>query len=144
MVFSRCVQIVTALLHNGANPEMRDEEGRTALDKARERADDHHQQVIQILENPSSYMVPEKRSLAPSDQQEEPSVADQATIDPDVGRAVVQQLIPILCAVFSVSMGSGGRGGHLALACTGCAASFADAAWKSDPVLFGRLSGRPH
>lgn len=49
-------KIVKVLLKNGANPELRDEEGKTALDKARERTEEGHQQVSAILESPSSYM----------------------------------------------------------------------------------------
>ena len=44
------------LLTHGANPELRDEEGKTALDKARERSEEGHQQVAAILESPSGYM----------------------------------------------------------------------------------------
>lgn len=48
--------MVKILLRNGANPDLRDEEGKTALDKARERSEEGHQQVAAILESPSSYM----------------------------------------------------------------------------------------
>lgn len=44
------------LLQRGANPDLRDEDGKTALDKARERTDEDHTQVAQILESPSVYM----------------------------------------------------------------------------------------
>lgn len=49
-------QIVKVLLQRGANPDLRDEDGKTALDKARERTDEDHTQVAQILESPSVYM----------------------------------------------------------------------------------------
>jgi len=43
--------IVRILLTYGANVDLRDEDGRTALDKARERQDDSHQEVIDILQS---------------------------------------------------------------------------------------------
>ena len=49
-------QIVKLLLQKGANPDLRDEDGKTALDKARERSDEEHVQVATILESPSVYM----------------------------------------------------------------------------------------
>ena len=45
-------QIVKTLLKHGANPDLRDEDGRTPLDKARERGDEGHREVIQILQSP--------------------------------------------------------------------------------------------
>lgn len=44
------------LLKYGANPDLRDEEGKTALDKAHERSEEEHQLVASILESPSAYM----------------------------------------------------------------------------------------
>ena len=43
--------IVRLLLSYGGNVDQRDEDGRTALDKARERQDDNHQEVIDILQS---------------------------------------------------------------------------------------------
>jgi ankyrin repeat protein len=40
------------LLRYGANPDLRDEDGKTPLDKARERSDEGHREVIQILQSP--------------------------------------------------------------------------------------------
>ena len=45
--------IVKLLLQYGADPELRDEDGHTPLEKAQERGDEWHRQVIEILENPS-------------------------------------------------------------------------------------------
>ncbi|CAF0905235.1 unnamed protein product [Brachionus calyciflorus] len=44
------VQIVKILLRYGANPDLRDEEGKTPLDKARERGEESHREVVQILQ----------------------------------------------------------------------------------------------
>ena len=43
--------IVRLLLKYGGNVELRDEDGRTALDKARERQDAGHQEVVEILQS---------------------------------------------------------------------------------------------
>lgn len=47
--------IVKILLRHGANPDLRDEEGKTPLDKARERGEENHREVVQILQSPSDY-----------------------------------------------------------------------------------------
>ena len=39
---------------SGANPELRDEDGKTPLDKARERNDEGHREVIAILQSPGN------------------------------------------------------------------------------------------
>lgn len=49
--------IAKILLKNGANPELRDEEGKTPLDKARERMDEGHREVAAILESPGLYSI---------------------------------------------------------------------------------------
>ncbi|CAD5227639.1 unnamed protein product [Bursaphelenchus xylophilus] len=100
------VDIVTALLRNGANPELRDEEGRTALDKARERADESHQQVIQILESPSAYMTSDSERSQRRETVEIPEQSEQEScqIDPELSRKVIQQLIPVFCNVCLNSM----------------------------------------
>ena len=40
------------LLRHGANVELKDEDGRSPLEKARERDDEWHKQVVDILEDP--------------------------------------------------------------------------------------------
>ena len=49
--------IVKLLLQYGADPDLRDEDGHTPLEKAQERGDEWHRQVIEILENPSTLCV---------------------------------------------------------------------------------------
>ena len=36
----------------GANPDLRDEDGKTPLDKARERNDEGHKELVRILQIP--------------------------------------------------------------------------------------------
>jgi hypothetical protein len=44
--------IAKVLLQHGANPDLRDEDGKTPLDKARERVDVGHREVQAILQSP--------------------------------------------------------------------------------------------
>lgn len=44
--------IARVLLKHGANPDLRDEDGKTPLDKARERPEEGHREVAAILESP--------------------------------------------------------------------------------------------
>uniref|UniRef100_A0A6M2DZQ3 E3 ubiquitin-protein ligase n=1 Tax=Xenopsylla cheopis TaxID=163159 RepID=A0A6M2DZQ3_XENCH len=53
--------IAKVLLRFGANPDLRDEDGKTPLDKARERVDEGHRDVAAILQSPGEYMVPIER-----------------------------------------------------------------------------------
>lgn len=46
------------LLRYGANPDLRDEDGKTPLDKARERNDEGHREVAAILQSPGEWMIP--------------------------------------------------------------------------------------
>ena len=49
MVF---IGIFQTLLRHGANPDLRDEDGKTPMDKARERNDEGHREVVHILQSP--------------------------------------------------------------------------------------------
>lgn len=94
---------------------MRDEDGRTALEKARERSDETHQQVVQILESPSDYMMLAKKkrtedhaielmdTCAATEPKQSEEMGEMPQIDLVIVRDVIQQLIPIFCAVFNVS-----------------------------------------
>ena len=48
--------VVKTLLLNSANTTLRDEEGKTALEKAKERNDEGHKEVVRLLENPGAFM----------------------------------------------------------------------------------------
>lgn len=41
----------------GANPDLRDEDGKTPLDRARERNDEGHREVAAILQSPAEWLV---------------------------------------------------------------------------------------
>lgn len=49
--------IAKVLLRHGANPDLRDEDGKTPLDKARERADEGHREVAAILQSPGKIVA---------------------------------------------------------------------------------------
>ncbi|KAK6110532.1 HECT-domain (ubiquitin-transferase) family protein [Brugia pahangi] len=97
--------IVKILLKYGANPDLRDEEGKTALDKAHERSEEEHQLVASILESPSAYIqgidekvVKEKTDVAGETSNEK--------IDPTIVRQLLEQLLPVLCDVYQRSLGA--------------------------------------
>jgi len=52
--------ITKALLRTGANPDLRDEDGKTPLDRAREKNDEGHREVVHILQNPAEWMSEEQ------------------------------------------------------------------------------------
>lgn len=96
---------------------MHDEEGRTALDKARERNDEGHQQVVQILESPGTYVTinnsrrnrdqnDECNQTVEKDACSEVSRTDFAQDDKKSSqiREILQQLVAIACTVFQVSI----------------------------------------
>lgn len=106
-------QIVKTLLRYGANPDLRDEDGKTPLDKARERNDEGHREVIQILQSPGEWMVPVPRESTPVSMEEKEKkeeapmeVDDQSEPkgDPEVAPQYVQRLLPVFTHVFQSSM----------------------------------------
>ncbi|XP_052267734.1 E3 ubiquitin-protein ligase HECTD1-like isoform X2 [Dreissena polymorpha] len=107
-------QIVKTLLRFGANPDLRDEDGKTPLDKARERSDEGHREVIQILQSPGEWMVPVPRdsiAMITEETQEKKEEApmevdDPAEVkgDPEVAPEYVRRLLPVFTHVFLSSM----------------------------------------
>ncbi|MCP9265968.1 HECD1 [Dirofilaria immitis] len=96
--------IVKILLKYGANPDLRDEEGKTALDKARERNEEEHQLIACILESPSAYM---QRVDEEKEMKEKSDVAKQTAsekIDPAIVRRLLEQLLPVLCDIYQRSL----------------------------------------
>lgn len=53
----QCLPCQQTLLRYGANPDLRDEDGKTPLDKARERGDEGHREVISILQSPGNSVL---------------------------------------------------------------------------------------
>ncbi|VDM61213.1 unnamed protein product [Angiostrongylus costaricensis] len=98
------LQIVKVLLQRGANPDLRDEDGKTALDKARERTDEDHTQVAQILESPSSKAASVVRKNSTSDLP-----------DRELAIRVLHELLPIFCEIFMKSLSASVRRTSLSL-----------------------------
>jgi len=93
---------VKALLRHGANPDLRDEEGKTPLDKARERIDEGHREVTAILQSPAEWMIPadqEKRGDAV-----EPEEGAEPRGDPEMAPIYLRRLLPVFCNTFQSTM----------------------------------------
>ncbi|KAK7103616.1 E3 ubiquitin-protein ligase HECTD1-like isoform X2 [Littorina saxatilis] len=118
-------QIVKTLLAFGANPDLRDEDGKTPLDKARERGDEGHREVIAILQSPGEWMVPVNRTEnqnteAEKEKKEESNEAERAEAvepkgDPEMAPFYVQHLLPVFTDVFHASMLASVRKASLSL-----------------------------
>ncbi|XP_050441159.1 E3 ubiquitin-protein ligase HECTD1 isoform X2 [Adelges cooleyi] len=89
--------IAKILLKNGANPELRDEEGKTPLDKARERMDEGHREVATILESPE-WLMSSKNESGQSIESKEPKG------DPEMAAIYLKRLMPIFCHTFQSTM----------------------------------------
>lgn len=119
--------IARVLLRHGANPDLRDEDGKTPLDKARERVDDGHREVATILQSPGEWMVATssdrnqtKRTLSESEtgesgQDSQESNANEPRGDPEMAPVYLRALLPVFCQAFQASMLGSVRRGSLAL-----------------------------
>lgn len=72
--------VAKVLLKHGANPELRDEDGKTPLDKARERYEEGHKEVVRILQSPGEWLA-EGESKSTS---VEPAIATESTTEETV------------------------------------------------------------
>ncbi|CAH0382752.1 unnamed protein product [Bemisia tabaci] len=94
--------IAKVLLRHGANPDLRDEDGKTALDKARERSDEGHGEVAAILQSPGEFMVPvdkdKKQDVA------EPEDTNEPKGDPEMAPVYLGRLLPVFCETFQSTM----------------------------------------
>ena len=101
------------LLRYGANPDLRDEDGKTPLDKARERNDEGHREVAAILQSPAEWMIPsERKSRDPGDPGGESGESGNPALDcsgepkgdPDMAPVYLRRLLPVFCHTFQSSM----------------------------------------
>ena len=90
------------LLRHGANPDLRDEDGKTPLDKARERNDEGHREVAGLLQSPGDWMVPAASTSSPPAEQEEQESGPRG--DPEMVPLYVSTLLPMFCKTFQSSM----------------------------------------
>lgn len=92
--------IAKVLLKHGANPDLRDEDGKTPLDKARERVDEGHREVAAILQSPGEWMLPNREHRKPETESE----FTEPKGDPEMAPVYLKRLLPVFCATFQSSM----------------------------------------
>lgn len=92
--------IAKVLLKHGANPDLRDEDGKTPLDKARERIDEGHREVASILQSPGEWM-----SAGRSDRK---SSNDEGNTEPrgdaEMAPVYLKFFLPVFCKTFQSTM----------------------------------------
>jgi len=94
-----CVQV---LLRYGANPDLRDEDGKTPLDKARERQDEGHREVAAMLQSPGEWMTPpDKDKKQEVMEVEEPG---DPKGDAEMAPVYLTRMLPVLCHTFHSTM----------------------------------------
>ena len=83
--------IARVLLRFGANPDLRDEDGKTPLDKARERNDEGHREVAGILQSPADWLTIANANVEEADEDEEAeAAAAEGRIEVEVAADVAQ------------------------------------------------------
>lgn len=118
-------QVAKVLLRYGANPDLRDEDGKTPLDKARERNDEGHREVAAILQSPAEWMMtqstatptpPQRRSTTSSSSSTATGAAIESSVeaavgesleprgDPEMAPVYLRRLLPVFCHTFQSSM----------------------------------------
>uniref|UniRef100_A0A0K2TN15 E3 ubiquitin-protein ligase n=1 Tax=Lepeophtheirus salmonis TaxID=72036 RepID=A0A0K2TN15_LEPSM len=102
-------QIAKVLLQFGANPDLRDEDGKTPLDKARERNDEGHREVATILQSPADWIKPPDK-MNPSNSTESSSETKKEVLenesrgDPEMIPHYVKSLLPMFCQTYQSVM----------------------------------------
>ncbi|KAG9336359.1 hypothetical protein JZ751_002706 [Albula glossodonta] len=90
-------QVAKTLLRHGANPDLRDEDGKTPLDKARERG---HSEVVAILQSPD-WMCPVNKGddKKKKDVNKEEEESNEPKGDPEMAPTYLKRLLPITATV---------------------------------------------
>lgn len=93
-------EIAKVLLRHGANPDLRDEDGKTPLDKAHERNDQGHREVSAILQSPGELMCSSSLAVNSAlDNLSEQDVPQEPQGDLAVAPVFLRSLIPVLCQI---------------------------------------------
>ncbi|XP_033230566.1 E3 ubiquitin-protein ligase HECTD1 isoform X3 [Belonocnema kinseyi] len=94
--------IAKVLLRHGANPDLRDEDGKTPLDKARERIDEGHREVAAILQSPGEWMLPPNQDSRKAETEAEEYTEPKG--DPEMAPVYLKRLLPVFCSTFQSTM----------------------------------------
>ncbi|CAI5697222.1 unnamed protein product [Oreochromis niloticus] len=107
-------QVAKTLLRHGANPDLRDEDGKTPLDKARERG---HSEVVAILQSPGDWMCPVNKSddKKKKDVNKEEEEGSEPKGDPEMAPIYLKRLLPVFAQTFQHTMLPSIRKASLAL-----------------------------
>ncbi|XP_061631329.1 E3 ubiquitin-protein ligase HECTD1 isoform X2 [Phyllopteryx taeniolatus] len=107
-------QVAKTLLRHGANPDLRDEDGKTPLDKARERG---HSEVVAILQSPGDWMCPVNKSddKKKKDLNKEEDEGGEPKGDPEMAPIYLKRLLPVFAQTFQQTMLPSIRKASLAL-----------------------------
>ncbi|XP_046388843.1 E3 ubiquitin-protein ligase Ufd4 isoform X5 [Ischnura elegans] len=107
--------IAKVLLRHGANPDLRDEDGKTPLDKARERNDEGHREVAAILQSPGEWMIPVEKKADSNETGGEEEGSTEPRGDPEMAPIYLRRLLPVFCNTFQSTMLSSVRKASLSL-----------------------------
>ncbi|KAM8917345.1 E3 ubiquitin-protein ligase HECTD1 isoform 3-T3 [Spinachia spinachia] len=107
-------QVAKTLLRHGANPDLRDEDGKTPLDKARERG---HSEVVAILQSPGDWMCPVNKGddKKKKDVNKEEEEGGEPKGDPEMAPVYLRRLLPVFAQTFQQTMLPSIRKASLAL-----------------------------
>uniref|UniRef100_A0A3Q4BWY9 E3 ubiquitin-protein ligase n=1 Tax=Mola mola TaxID=94237 RepID=A0A3Q4BWY9_MOLML len=107
-------QVAKTLLRHGANPDLRDEDGKTPLDKARERG---HSEVVAILQSPGDWMCPVNKGddKKKKDVNKEEEEGSEPKGDPEMAPVYLRRLLPVFAQTFQQTMLPSIRKASLAL-----------------------------
>ncbi|XKL65492.1 hypothetical protein PGB90_008912 [Kerria lacca] len=94
--------IAKILLRHGANPDLRDEDGKTPLDKARERMDEGHREVAAILQSPGEWMLSCDKDKKSGNTEIEDSLEPKG--DPEMAPVYLKRMLPVFCNTFQSTM----------------------------------------
>ncbi|CAF0873085.1 unnamed protein product [Rotaria sordida] len=103
--------IVRLLLKYGGNVDLRDEDGRTALDKARERQDEGHQEVVEILQSAHEWTDIRRQdsTIQPNINSsiktlEQTTTTNEIKGDIEMQPIYLQRLLSIFCQLYQNTM----------------------------------------